>query len=123
MLTNISTIIGLIGLTFTLALLTWQTRAVAEQTRISNNIAAASVLSDTGIRLREICMVFVDHPELRPYFTVESHALGAARDKDRSSRLRSSLLTRLSQACFHTGLCLQVFIWITGRATLITCWR
>lgn len=68
MLTNISTIISLIGLTFTLALLTWQTRAVAEQTRISNNIAAASVLSDTGIRLREICMVFVDHPELRPYF-------------------------------------------------------
>jgi hypothetical protein len=66
MLTNISTIIGLIGLTFTLALLTWQTRAVAEQTRISNNIAAASVLSDTGIRPREICMVFVDHPELRP---------------------------------------------------------
>jgi hypothetical protein len=68
MLTEITALGGLAGLILSVALLAWQTRAVAEQTKISNNIAGASVLGESRDRLREIYQVFADHPALRPYF-------------------------------------------------------
>jgi hypothetical protein len=68
MLADVSGIVGIAGLIVTLCLLTWQTRAVARQTAISNSIAGASVLNDVLSGLREVYMVFIEHPELRPYF-------------------------------------------------------
>jgi len=53
MLTTIATIGGLAGVIASVALLAWQTRAVARQTTSS---------------LRQILLLFVEYPELRPYF-------------------------------------------------------
>jgi len=68
MLTSISTFLGIAGLIFSVVLLAWQTRSVAEQTRISNSIAAAAVTGDSANRLRAILELFVQYPELRAYF-------------------------------------------------------
>jgi hypothetical protein len=68
MLTTVATIGGLAGVIASVALLAWQTRAVARQTEISNAIASASVINNTTSSLREILLLFVEHPELRPYF-------------------------------------------------------
>jgi hypothetical protein len=51
-----------------LMLLAWQTRSVAQQTKISNAIANASVISNSTSGLREVLSLFIEHPELRPYF-------------------------------------------------------
>jgi hypothetical protein len=67
-LTSIATIVGLAGLIISVSLLAWQSRAVAQQTRINNAIASTSVLSNTTSSLRELLSLFVEHPELRPYF-------------------------------------------------------
>jgi hypothetical protein len=67
-LAQISTICGLIGLIASVLLLTWQTRAVAQQTKISNALAGASVLETSTADLREVLLLFVDRPELRAYF-------------------------------------------------------
>ncbi len=68
MLTTIATIGGLAGVIASVALLAWQTRAVARQTEISNAIASASVINNTTSSLRQILLLFVEYPELRPYF-------------------------------------------------------
>lgn len=68
MLTTIATIGGLAGVIASVALLAWQTRAVARQTEISNAIASASVINNTTSSLRQILSLFVECPELRPYF-------------------------------------------------------
>ena len=68
MLTEIATISGLAGLIMSLILLAWQTRAVARQTEISNAIARASAISNSSSSFRHVILLFVEYPELRPYF-------------------------------------------------------
>lgn len=68
MLSDVTAIAGLIGLIASLCLVAWQTRAIARQTAISNAIAGVSALNTVLSSLREVYMVFIDHPELRPYF-------------------------------------------------------
>ena len=68
MLTNVATIGGLAGIIVSIMLLAWQTRAVAQQTQISNAIASASVISNSTSGLREVLSHLIEHPELRPYF-------------------------------------------------------
>lgn len=68
MVTDVATIIGLAGVIMSVILLAWQTRAVAQQTKISNAIASASVISNSTTGLREVLLLFIEHPELRPYF-------------------------------------------------------
>ena len=68
MLTNVATIVGLAGVIASVVLLAWQTRAVAQQAKINNVIASASVINNSTSALREVLSLFVEHPELRPYF-------------------------------------------------------
>lgn len=68
MITDITAIGGLFGLAVSIALLAWQSRAVAEQARVSNAIAGTSVLHDTLESVRAVYMIFFGHPELRQYF-------------------------------------------------------
>lgn len=63
-----ATIVGLAGVIVSVILLAWQTRAVAQQTKISNAIASASVISNSTTGLREVLLLFIEYPELRPYF-------------------------------------------------------
>ena len=68
MLTTIATIGGLAGVIISVTLLAWQTRSVAQQTKISNAIARASVISNESSSLRHVFSFFVEYPELRQYF-------------------------------------------------------
>jgi hypothetical protein len=86
MLSDVTAIAGLIGLIVSLCFVAWQTRAVARQTAISNAIAGVSALNTVLSSLREVYMVFIDHPELRPYFY-------GGREMPRSRRLRRQVST------------------------------
>ncbi|GAA4561249.1 hypothetical protein GCM10023193_23680 [Planotetraspora kaengkrachanensis] len=66
-ISDVAAIGGLIGLVISLAMLAWQTRAVARQTKISNALAGTTASQQVS-SMREIYAVFIDHPELRPYF-------------------------------------------------------
>jgi hypothetical protein len=66
--TTITALGGLLGLVVSLGLLTWQTRAVASQTKISNALAGTTALAESAAALREIITLFIDRPDLRPYF-------------------------------------------------------
>jgi hypothetical protein len=68
MLTEITTLAGIVGLLVSIGLLTWQTRAVAQQTKISNSLNGHSVVTDILAGARELLLEFIEHPELRPYF-------------------------------------------------------
>ena len=68
MITDITAIGGLLGLAVSIALLAWQSRAVAQQAKVSNAIAGTSVLHNTLESIRAIYVIFFDHPELRQYF-------------------------------------------------------
>jgi len=51
-----------------LLFLGWQSREVARQTRIANQTAGAAGLRDSLTHLHSVIQIFVEHPELRPYF-------------------------------------------------------
>lgn len=80
MLTTIATIGGLAGVIISVTLLAWQTRAAAEQTKISNAIAKASVISNESSSVRQVLSLFAEHPELRQYF-YESKRLPVNHDR------------------------------------------
>lgn len=67
-LASVATIVGLAGVIASVSLLAWQTRAVAQQTKISNAIASTSVLSNATSSLRQVLSLFIEYPELRSYF-------------------------------------------------------
>ena len=67
-LTEVTTVGGLAGLIASVILLAWQTRSVAQQTKISNAIAGTSALETTTGDLREVLLLFVERPALRAYF-------------------------------------------------------
>jgi hypothetical protein len=68
MITTITAIGGLVGLVISIGLLAWQTRAVAQQTEISNRIAGLAAINGATAGLREVHLLFVSDPDLRPYF-------------------------------------------------------
>ena len=61
-------IVSAIALTGTLLLLAWQTRILASQTKLANELARHNATNDGMIALRSVYAMFVDHPELRAYF-------------------------------------------------------
>ncbi len=71
-----------IGTTLSVGLLALQTRAVASQTRISNALAGASVLIDSGNSLRNVYAILVERPELRDY--LYNKKVAPSRGKPRS---------------------------------------
>jgi hypothetical protein len=80
---QITTIAGLAGLIASVILLARQTGAVAEQTKISNAIAGASVLETTTADLREVLVLFVERPELRSHFYDGEHLPAHGRERAR----------------------------------------
>lgn len=60
--------VSLLVLAMSVALLAWQTREVARQTRIANQVAEASVQTDVAELLQTALTLLVDRPHLRPYF-------------------------------------------------------
>jgi hypothetical protein len=57
-----------IAVVVSVLVLAWQTADVARQTKISGQVAAAAVWSETTDRLHRITQVFLRTPELRSYF-------------------------------------------------------
>lgn len=51
-----------------LLFLGWQSREVARQTRIANQTAGAAGLRDSLTHLHSVIQIFIERPELRPYF-------------------------------------------------------
>ena len=68
MVANLVAIGGLIGLIASVGLLALQTRTLVEQTKVSNAIARATVISNAGGSLRQVSQIFIERPELQPYF-------------------------------------------------------
>jgi hypothetical protein len=82
-LATISTIGSFVGLIISLLLLAWQTRAVAQQTKISNDLAGADVLRDTTESVHRVLDVFIERPELRKYLYGRQPCPRRGPDKER----------------------------------------
>jgi hypothetical protein len=75
MVTNVVAIVGLFGVIASVILLFFQTRANVQQAKIgndqaevSNNIARATVISTSSSNLHRVLQIFIERPELWPYF-------------------------------------------------------
>ena len=68
MVANLVAIGGLVGVIASVGLLALQTRTLVEQTQISNAIARATVISNASSNLHRVFQIFIERPELRPYF-------------------------------------------------------
>jgi hypothetical protein len=98
-LTNIVAIGGLVGAIVSVGLLAWQTRAVAQQAKFSNAIAQASIISNSSNNLRQVSLLLIEHPELRPYF-YESKNPPSRGDK----RTRAMVVAEMLGDIFEDGL-------------------
>src|ERR1700722_7013262 len=112
MLTTIATIGGLAGVIISVTLLAWQTRAAAEQTKISNAIARASIISNQSSSVRQVLSLFVEHPELRQYF-YESKRLPVNRQR----RVRIISVAEILGDILEDGLVVNNNILPTVRLT------
>jgi hypothetical protein len=75
MVTDVVAIVGLFGVIASVFLLFFQTRANVQQAKISNdqakvsnNIARATVISNSSSNLHQVFQIFIERPELWPYF-------------------------------------------------------
>jgi hypothetical protein len=102
MITSITAIGGLIGLVISIGLLAWQTRAVAQQTAISNRIAGVSAINEATAGLREVHLLFVTDPGLRSYFYDGKGYPRSKRERDRVRTVAEQLLDVLEDGlCAH----------------------
>lgn len=103
MITDITAIGGLIGLIISIALLAWQTRAVAQQTALSNKIAGASAINEATAGLREVHLLFVADPGLRPYFYDGKAYPRGKKERDRVRTVAEQMLDVLEDGlCTHS---------------------
>ncbi|MEZ0092865.1 hypothetical protein [Streptacidiphilus sp. EB129] len=102
MLAEIGTIGSLIGLIITLLLLGWQTRAVAQQTQIANNIAGAGVLHDALDDVRSVLLILVERPELRKYLYDNKPCPTVGLERDRILALVEILADALEAGLLST---------------------
>ncbi|MEU4556524.1 hypothetical protein [Micromonospora violae] len=79
----------------TIGLLAWQTRAAAKQAEVANAFAGATVLHNQTTSLREVYRVFIDHPELRPYFYGRKPCPRNQRQRDRVMTIAEMLADTL----------------------------
>lgn len=110
MLTTITAVGGLLGLAASVVLLALQTREATKQTKISNNIAAATALMELLGSVREAHgLVFLEHPELRAYFYDDKRC-------PRRGRRRAQVLTTADMLadCLDTALLVSALV--PGRA-------
>jgi hypothetical protein len=68
MVANFVAIGGLVGVISSVSLLALQARTLAQQAKISNAIARATVINNASSNLHQIFQIFIERPELRPYF-------------------------------------------------------
>jgi hypothetical protein len=102
MVTTITAIVSLVGLVISIGLLAWQTRAVAQQTEISNRIAGLSAINGATAGLREVHLLFVSDPALRPYFYNGKACPRRRRQRDRVLTVAELLLDAMEDAlCAH----------------------
>jgi hypothetical protein len=102
MVTTITAIGGLVGLIISIGLLAWQTRAVAQQTEISNRIAGLSAINGATAGLREVHLLIVSDPDLRPYFYKNKVYPRRRRQRDRVLTVAELLLDDMEDAlCVH----------------------
>ena len=102
MITNITAVGGLIGLIISIGLLGWQTRAVAQQTAISNRIAGVSAINEATAGLREVHLLFVANPGLRPYFYNGKSYPRGKKHRDRVRTVAEQLLDAMEDGlCAH----------------------
>lgn len=121
-MTTVTTLLGSIGLAVTVALLWWQTRAVARQTvtlnrqtEIANSAAGVQVHDAAVGSLRTVLLQLARRPELRPYF-YEMKPCPA-----RNGRRRAVLsLAEVFADVLETGLAAQK--WAPETGALIN-WR
>jgi hypothetical protein len=109
MVTNVTAIGGLIGLVISIGLLGWQTRAVAQQTVISNRIAGVSAINEATVGLRDVHLLLVADPGLRPYFY---DGKAYPRGKKRVDRIRTVAEQFLD--AMEDGLCAHRLIPSSG---------
>jgi len=109
MITDITAIGGLIGLIISITLLAWQTRAVAQQTKISNRISGVSAINETTAGLREVHLLFVADPGLRGYFYDGETYPRSKKDRDRVRTVAEQFLDVLED-----GLCVHLLVPSSG---------
>jgi len=68
MVANFVAIGGLVGVIASVSLLALQARTLAQQAKIGNAIARATVINNASSNLHQIFQIFIERPELRPYF-------------------------------------------------------
>jgi hypothetical protein len=102
MMPDLTAIGGLIGLLISIGLLAWQTHAVARQTAISNRIAGVSAINEATAGLREVHMLFVAAPSLRPYFYENKSYPRSKTARDRVRVVAEQLLDAMEDGlCAH----------------------
>lgn len=100
MLNTITAIGGLVGIVISIGLLAWQTHAVARQTEISNRIAGVSAINEATAGLREVHLLLVSDPGLRPYFYE-----GRTHPRGKRRRDRVRVIAELLLDVMEDGLC------------------
>lgn len=82
-----------------LLFLGWQSREVARQTRIANQTAGAAGLRDSLTHLHSVIQIFVEHPDLRPYFYA-----GVDPPTDTQQRAQVDTIAEMVADCIEASL-------------------
>jgi hypothetical protein len=67
-MTEIIQLVSAAVLLLSVGVLAWQAREFTRQTRIANQVAGANAQLASTERMNEVLGIFVQYPELRPYF-------------------------------------------------------
>ncbi|WP_328477914.1 hypothetical protein OHA21_25730 [Actinoplanes sp. NBC_00393] len=105
MIVQWATLAGILGVLGSLIITSWQTRMLVKQTRLK--VSSAVVQADHGpaSMLQNVLILFVQHPELRPYF-FDSKPVPENEPERSRVKATADLFADAIYAGLHTGLLL-----------------
>ncbi len=86
----------------------WQSREVAKQTRLSNALAGTSTLAASLEHLHAVLLIFIERPELRPYFYGGRQAPVDGLERERVLAL-SEFLIDVIESTLHATRVVEAF--------------
>lgn len=97
--TDVTSLIGILGLILTLLLMARQTRRLSDQTMTANAIAHLDAHYSTLERLHDLNKILLERPELQPYFLLAAECNPGDPDYD-----NARLLAEMFADVFDLGL-------------------
>jgi hypothetical protein len=114
-LADVLQVVSSLAVVGSVLVLAWQSKAVADASKLASKTARAAAMSDAAANMRAVFQALLDHPELRPY-------ISDGKPLPTIPLLRARALTLCEMLCDAAEASLEVATQVPGASEVLSGW-